>query len=579
MNITTEQQAFLNAEGQIVLCAVPGSGKTYIVAKKILQYFKDWKYVHRGIAALSFTNVASGEIKRQMADFTQGSDEISYPHFVGTLDSFINNYIFLRFGYLLYNPRLRPTIIHENYTSLKIFPRNQKCHKQGCVQHPEWFCWSNNGLLKQGKDIDCDINPKPCVAFKEKMIEQGMVFQNEVSYLSLILLKKYPQIAKEIAYRFPVIIIDEAQDTSQEEMEILDCIAQAGAQTTALVGDPDQSLYEWRDAKPEAFINKMNDTEWKCMYLTENFRSSQLICDAVHAFSNILRDRRPAKASGKSAEHTQKPVLVLFSNNITKEEIISRFEDLCHKNNIIISPNNVAVLTRRKITSDNISDLWQTTETELLAKATYYWHCSNRKEAYRLCEKAIYNIEIADVYKLTQDQIKSSAENCYTKTEWKKKIIELLTILPDPDKSIRDWKEQIIKSFDEQIKNGKIKPRDHRKASEIIKVKTRDKIHPDFLETKIINQFEKRLETNLTFSSVHGVKGETFDAVLLMVEGKTSSKTLTPAGLNNMALTNELIRIAYVAMTRPRKLLMVSMPKTQAVLSRFPKDKWDYIEL
>ena len=99
------------------------------------------------------------------------------------------------------------------------------------------------------------------------------------------------------------------------------------------------------------------------------------------------------------------------------------------------------------------------------------------------------------------------------------------------------------------------------------------------METKIINQFEKRLETNLTFSSVHGVKGETFDAVLLMVEGKTSSKTLTPAGLNNMALTNELIRIAYVAMTRPRKLLMVSMPKTQAVLSRFPKDKWDYIEL
>lgn len=36
MGLTEEQQVFLAAEGRIVLCAVPGSGKTFIVAKKKL---------------------------------------------------------------------------------------------------------------------------------------------------------------------------------------------------------------------------------------------------------------------------------------------------------------------------------------------------------------------------------------------------------------------------------------------------------------------------------------------------------------------------------------------------------------
>lgn len=47
----------------------------------------------------------------------------------------------------------------------------------------------------------------------------------------------------------------------------------------------------------------------------------------------------------------------------------------------------------------------------------------------------------------------------------------------------------------------------------------------------------------------------------------------------NGKTNTELMRIAYVAMTRPRKLLVVAMPKNKAKLSnRFPPDKWDYVE-
>jgi len=43
-------------------------------------------------------------------------------------------------------------------------------------------------------------------------------------------------------------------------------------------------------------------------------------------------------------------------------------------------------------------------------------------------------------------------------------------------------------------------------------------------------------------------------------------------------LNSELMRIAYVAMTRPRRLLMVAMPfnKTVVEYKKFPKALWQY---
>ena len=50
--------------------------------------------------------------------------------------------------------------------------------------------------------------------------------------------------------------------------------------------------------------------------------------------------------------------------------------------------------------------------------------------------------------------------------------------------------------------------------------------------------------------------------------------------LTNGNTDTELMRIAYVAMTRPRKLLVVAMPKSTAQLeTRFSKEKWDYVEV
>ncbi len=98
-DFTTEQVEFLESSGKVVLHACPGSGKTTIVARKLANYLQCWNRPHQGIAVLSFTNVASDEIRHQATEMLPEGYCVDDPHFIGTLDSFIDNFIFLRFGY------------------------------------------------------------------------------------------------------------------------------------------------------------------------------------------------------------------------------------------------------------------------------------------------------------------------------------------------------------------------------------------------------------------------------------------------------------------------------------------------
>ena len=276
-DFTTEQMNFLESSGKVVLHACPGSGKTTVVAQKMINYLQHWNRPYQGIAVLSFTNVASDEIGRQAIEMLPSGYSIDAPHFVGTLDSFIDNFVFLRFGYLLLDSPKRPIITSSDIVNSYRFWRKE-CYAN-CLSSISNFRWTSNGILtKNGGEITCAGNGRyepPCVQFKKSLLKKGLFFQDEVAGLSCTLLEKYPEVAKCIASRFPVIILDEAQDTSQEQMKIVDLLCNAGLESIYIVGDPDQAIYEWRNANPESFLKKMCDVKWTQLGLSQNFRSMQ----------------------------------------------------------------------------------------------------------------------------------------------------------------------------------------------------------------------------------------------------------------------------------------------------------------
>ena len=190
------------------------------------------------------------------------------------------------------------------------------------------------------------------------MHRKNCYFQNEVPYQSSLLLKNHPDIAKAIVERFPVIIIDEAQDTSKDQMKIFELLIAAGLQEVILVGDPDQSIYEWRTAKRECFVDKINNPNWRALYLTHNFRSSQLICNATKAFSETYYDKPANKSAAEHKDFPVKPILLFYDLNTQRGEIIPKFKHFCETNNIEL--NKSAVVSRGRINSKNyVEGLWK----------------------------------------------------------------------------------------------------------------------------------------------------------------------------------------------------------------------------
>lgn len=73
--------------------ACPGSGKTTLVAAKLILLAKKWTEKYKGICVLTHTNVAKDEILMRLQEHPSGHKILSYPHFVGTIQESVNRYL------------------------------------------------------------------------------------------------------------------------------------------------------------------------------------------------------------------------------------------------------------------------------------------------------------------------------------------------------------------------------------------------------------------------------------------------------------------------------------------------------
>ncbi|WP_319533449.1 UvrD-helicase domain-containing protein [uncultured Cohaesibacter sp.] len=85
----------LRANGTLDVEACPGSGKTTLLVAKLAILARHWKEVERGICVLSHTNAARREIEKKLGATSEGKRLLSYPHYVGTIHGFVNEYLAL----------------------------------------------------------------------------------------------------------------------------------------------------------------------------------------------------------------------------------------------------------------------------------------------------------------------------------------------------------------------------------------------------------------------------------------------------------------------------------------------------
>lgn len=571
--LTPSQNDAIETDGLIVLKACPGSGKTFLVANKIVKELKRWNEKNKGIGILSFTNVAHKELALKIKEIAD-IEKLSYPHYCGTIDGFLTQYIFQPFGHLIMNCDSRPSIIQDYSINLQFFrDRIWKgpCYRNACNPYSFYFD-SDGNHCKEGKPIpDCVVKTKkPCLTFSEFCYKNGYATHNDVIAISLRVLREYPQIGMLLAAKFPMLIVDEAQDTSSEQMKIIDELSKYGISNIMLIGDPDQAIYEWRNADPSVFMDKYNGTCWTSKDLNINFRCSQNICNATKIFSSLY-EISESQSDTSSDEFI--PQIVHYDKN-DKESLIKYFLDICNEKEIKITPDNVAVLVRGRsglVETDygQIKDLWKTQITKLLSEATYERECNSIPRALSLVSKALYQMYI-DKSLISNDIDYEIIEKRMSRVKWNQIVRWLCIDLPSANTPLIEWKKSIIiilKKHSIKFELGEV-------DKDIIKIKRSDKKYPNFKDEPITSFYLKGLEHDYFNSTIHSVKGRTFKAVLLIIG---SHGKLTSNMLNNKPIDSEEIRTAYVAMTRAKQVLILAVPKSikKKNIPRFNTGEWD----
>lgn len=544
----SQRKVVFEKEGKFVVRACPGSGKTYSVAAKLAYRMSKWPLNYQGIATISFTNAAWNEIERQVTTHFKIKKPIPCPHFLGTIDSFVNKFIFLPYGHLVMGCQNRPVLVGEphghwsgNSFSDSFFP-NITYDING-----ELYA-INKTIMPRNWQTNRFITPS-----KKRLLKAGYASQDDANYFGMKILEHYPKVAKAIIHRFPIFMVDEAQDTSEIQMKIIDLLIDNGLENIMLVGDPDQAIFEWHDAKPQLFIDKYKDWKDNSIILNENRRSSQHICNCTWQLSTLEDTSIAIDEEVKGCKF----IPLVRTYNIDKiSELIDEFKVLCSDYDIDVTPEQVAVIFRSKnffnaITGigeiDNSNQPWITDcpYSKEFAKGKYLFCNGKFREGFNLIQNAIIKVLIGCQFCSTKDIERVIKKNGFV--EFRKNIYELIKKLPDTNCTIGEWIDGANTAFGEN------------KLDIVFKIKNsqRDK----GFDVLFGNDNKNIAESDYRIGTIHSIKGETFEAVLVILKQKGIGRYYRTMLRENVPTSDdEELRIVYVGMTRPRRLLVLAVP-------------------
>ena len=143
-------------------------------------------------------------------------------------------------------------------------------------------------------------------------------------------LRQHKRFRDELTSQLETILVDEFQDTSSVQEEIL-LILSGRRRNIWVVGDQCQQIYEWRGAGPDNLIQFLKRTKAKKYYLTGNWRSTQPVLDAAFSFlgrrvpslnkTGMLNHLRSLRAIHNDQQSAELFVLPLLSEHSAKPGI------------------------------------------------------------------------------------------------------------------------------------------------------------------------------------------------------------------------------------------------------------------
>ena len=578
---TNLQKSIIKSTESADVIAGPGCGKTTVLMAKIAIIYNIIKEnnLNDAICVLTHTNVAVDEIRLRLSKV--GINDFKYPHFIGTIHDFLNQFFTKKAHYSFFKNTNEITIIDDEeykYNFIKYFNINK----------PTKYTYSpplskiKDTSLNRTEGIFTLIGECPAF-YKEALIktyvdilEKGLLRHDDILLLSKWYIEEFRQpLINAILKRFTYVFTDETQDSNLMQYDLLNSLFNEKKSLVQRFGDPYQSLFSIFSNEEDAWL-PYSDSNINRLELAESTRfgsniSKVLTTTCIEEYTLL---------QGSKKVQSFKPHLILYDSieKVIPEfaKIIVDLEAISEEFRLNSKKNYAIGLMHKEVARYNSK---YSTPSKINAKKSNF-----TRECYdyllilliKFFRSQNIHLKSSDYsLKFIKDVLKKES-SIRTKVEFAK-IINYLYITGGVISDLIE--EQIIEEYKNLMGSLNILNYNDKALRQIL-IENKDsfkniyeKAHPkEDDKTNTVKEHNQKIH----FGTVHSVKGETHKATLLL-ENKRTLQGVTNYDCSSIfnyligrydeeeaknKIIKDALKTAYVALSRPTHLAAVAICKS-----------------
>ena len=591
MKFTSQQvDAIKHFEGPALILAVPGSGKTTVLLNRILNLINNHNIDPSEIISITFSKSQGIDMERRfLAQNPEFRGKITFKTIHAFCYEIVRNYMKLK--------NIKKTLIEGNneFNRILILKRvyYQKNYKKLSDEEINDFfsiydftknkMYDFEGYLRKNHFIsNRSLMLKLYNLYNEIKIQNNFMDFNDLLILANEYISTDKKLLKALKNRYKFFQIDEGQDTSTLQFEIIRKIV-FPENNVFIVADDDQSIYSFRGASPENLLNFKNIyPNSKIFFMDKNFRSTKNIIKISNKIIQGNKIRYEKYSKHTTEENSQIMLFKVKNSTIQARELVKRISE--------INPNEtIGVLYRNNISSLYIADILKNNDIDFFVKENKFDFYSNRilNDVKNIL---LFSEDTTDLEVFKRIYFKLNAyikKDFIAKLEYKPYNQCVLESLLDLDE-LNDFylnKFTSLRNDFKRLKRMKMEDKidcilyelgygdyldnfndfsnlNYNLIFDLIKYLSKDlKTFDEFIE-KLDNLKEllknaSSSKSNISISTIHSSKGLEYDNVFIidLIDGEFPQKSI----LNSFdeKLLEEERRLFYVAMTRARKRLFL----------------------
>lgn len=566
-----QEQAITSDHDRILLIAGAGSGKTRTLVDRIRYLIGSGLAIPEHIVAITFTNAAAKELQSRITVGPSGDSQqrVKALGHCGTIHSFALRLLRTHGGIIGIPTRVA---IADEDTRTAIIERIIREHK---------FRGSKESLaeeIKKGpQTFDRHLSKLELAAqsYFTTMIDSGILDFDMILHYGR---KLAETIAESFIARIPYehLFVDEVQDLSDLEFRFLMALK---IPFMFLVGDPDQSIYAFKGGNVRFILGLANRPDWQVIVLQENFRCGRVICELAQKLIEHNVGRFP-KATISAAGY--EGYVELGRNAPGELAELAKLSAMIHdiqqgrvrlpmaeepEADPQIRPPSIAVLLRTNWLAKQAADYFSKSGIKVVRPETLQQPKDWRKACLLTALCANPHSDVAAFLYLGLKLDAKRADNIATAA-----AAEMVPIAAKMGLKLTE--HTLGETFGMFALEG-ISLESQAKAAHIAQTLPEDSTLNDFALAMARSEEERDEPTDprdgdgrpgITVCTIHKAKGREWDVVFLPAFEEQTIPKLNGSGSDLMDCLEEERRVAYVAVTRAKRWVVITYAK-----ERIPK--------